>query len=189
MQLGLFEHSRHVILRNAVIDAVKRRDPDAGETAVAALAAEHGADPLLPDMEVLCRWLRANTLPDGLTLADTATIMREIEERCVPAARRVLGATADAWLAPLWRALARVAAEFPFDPQAETLHATPLSMRAGDWQAAVARIEAIPSWRRRPAPLGWMIEARFRVDGLDRKSTRLNSSHHSISYAVFCLKK
>src|SRR5574337_1418974 len=25
--------------------------------------------------------------------------------------------------------------------------------------------------------------------GSDRKSTRLNSSHHSISYAVFCLKK
>src|SRR5438067_6169180 len=28
-----------------------------------------------------------------------------------------------------------------------------------------------------------------RHDGLDRKSTRLNSSHVSISYAVFCLKK
>src|SRR5437773_9438563 len=27
------------------------------------------------------------------------------------------------------------------------------------------------------------------VDGLDRKSTRLNSSHITISYAVFCLKK
>src|SRR5574337_1421700 len=26
-------------------------------------------------------------------------------------------------------------------------------------------------------------------DSIDRKSTRLNSSHHSISYAVFCLKK
>src|SRR5689334_23942436 len=26
-------------------------------------------------------------------------------------------------------------------------------------------------------------------DGRDRKSTRLNSSHSSISYAVFCLKK
>src|SRR5699024_12639301 len=26
-------------------------------------------------------------------------------------------------------------------------------------------------------------------DGVDRKSTRLNSSHVSISYAVFCLKK
>src|SRR5699024_12566406 len=28
-----------------------------------------------------------------------------------------------------------------------------------------------------------------RVFGTDRKSTRLNSSHVSISYAVFCLKK
>src|SRR5438128_9436625 len=27
------------------------------------------------------------------------------------------------------------------------------------------------------------------ADQLDRKSTRLNSSHGSISYAVFCLKK
>src|SRR5207253_11220953 len=26
-------------------------------------------------------------------------------------------------------------------------------------------------------------------DGIDRKSTRLNSSHVAISYAVFCLKK
>src|SRR5690242_21189614 len=28
-----------------------------------------------------------------------------------------------------------------------------------------------------------------RIHDLDRKSTRLNSSHMSISYAVFCLKK
>src|SRR2546430_12253718 len=28
-----------------------------------------------------------------------------------------------------------------------------------------------------------------RLDLLDRKSTRLNSSHSQISYAVFCLKK
>src|SRR5438105_5517571 len=27
------------------------------------------------------------------------------------------------------------------------------------------------------------------ADGVDRKSTRLNSSHEWISYAVFCLKK
>src|SRR6266568_7160979 len=30
---------------------------------------------------------------------------------------------------------------------------------------------------------------RLRARGRDRKSTRLNSSHSSISYAVFCLKK
>src|SRR5262245_65066472 len=29
----------------------------------------------------------------------------------------------------------------------------------------------------------------FKTDGEDRKSTRLNSSHLGISYAVFCLKK
>src|SRR5262245_64733917 len=31
--------------------------------------------------------------------------------------------------------------------------------------------------------------AREQIDGADRKSTRLNSSHLGISYAVFCLKK
>src|SRR5438552_11877732 len=33
------------------------------------------------------------------------------------------------------------------------------------------------------------VEAVFAEGDLDRKSTRLNSSHQIISYAVFCLKK
>src|SRR5574337_10503 len=33
------------------------------------------------------------------------------------------------------------------------------------------------------------LERNTEVFRQDRKSTRLNSSHHSISYAVFCLKK
>src|SRR5699024_3647886 len=37
--------------------------------------------------------------------------------------------------------------------------------------------------------LGPVIERHFNRQGIDRKSTRLNSSHVSISYAVFCLKK
>src|SRR5207248_10034611 len=32
-------------------------------------------------------------------------------------------------------------------------------------------------------------EAPGEAGGIDRKSTRLNSSHRTISYAVFCLKK
>src|SRR5690606_41819177 len=44
-------------------------------------------------------------------------------------------------------------------------------MKLGD--SAVEEVEAIPSGSLR----------------LDRKSTRLNSSHVKISYAVFCLKK
>src|SRR6266481_7960590 len=38
------------------------------------------------------------------------------------------------------------------------------------------------------AALGCRVDA-VDVDAADRKSTRLNSSHSSISYAVFCLKK
>src|SRR5436853_2962779 len=33
------------------------------------------------------------------------------------------------------------------------------------------------------------VQKGIRVDRLDRKGTRLNSSHLGISYAVFCLKK
>src|SRR5688500_20051078 len=36
---------------------------------------------------------------------------------------------------------------------------------------------------------GQIIFAAEPADGVDRKSTRLNSSHLVISYAVFCLKK
>src|SRR5699024_11722389 len=38
------------------------------------------------------------------------------------------------------------------------------------------------------APVGVVVGLLLAVEG-DRKSTRLNSSHVSISYAVFCLKK
>src|SRR3712207_7362579 len=34
-----------------------------------------------------------------------------------------------------------------------------------------------------------LVPGRQRTPDLDRKSTRLNSSHANISYAVFCLKK
>src|SRR5207245_10182923 len=38
-------------------------------------------------------------------------------------------------------------------------------------------------------PHGQALSGHFRFTAQDRKSTRLNSSHGSISYAVFCLKK
>src|SRR5260221_12804408 len=50
-------------------------------------------------------------------------------------------------------------------------------------------------FRSAGGPLVALSQARFRrayscrVTGKDRKSTRLNSSHTVISYAVFCLKK
>src|SRR5207245_6188910 len=43
-------------------------------------------------------------------------------------------------------------------------------------------VHADDFWKRKPA-------SEWTVEEADRKSTRLNSSHGSISYAVFCLKK
>src|SRR5689334_23523252 len=49
---------------------------------------------------------------------------------------------------------------------------------------AAAAIASNQEWREsRPAQFS------CKEEELDRKSTRLNSSHSSISYAVFCLKK
>src|SRR3712207_7739061 len=43
--------------------------------------------------------------------------------------------------------------------------------------------------RHRPQSEGSIRRRPGAIAGLDRKSTRLNSSHANISYAVFCLKK
>src|SRR5258707_10929827 len=48
--------------------------------------------------------------------------------------------------------------------------------------------------KSQPGPLFVIVDVNeFNIDydekGADRKSTRLNSSHANISYAVFCLKK
>src|SRR5215510_1607067 len=71
-----------------------------------------------------------------------------------------------------------------------------LSTIATEWglsKAELARrilLEAVFAWKERglynPPP---MAELRARRKDQDRKSTRLNSSHVAISYAVFCLKK
>src|SRR2546430_9207455 len=54
------------------------------------------------------------------------------------------------------------------------------------------RLREAAGWHREP----WRFERRRKEESLiglrsgrDRKSTRLNSSHSQISYAVFCLKK
>src|SRR2546430_2245779 len=56
----------------------------------------------------------------------------------------------------------------------------------------VARLAAIQAAKRTAGliPLAHPLAlSRVAVDFSDRKSTRLNSSHSQISYAVFCLKK
>src|SRR3712207_8745475 len=57
--------------------------------------------------------------------------------------------------------------------------------RLGARQRRARRACVLPCGRASAAPRHEEDDA----DGRDRKSTRLNSSHANISYAVFCLKK
>src|SRR2546422_7879463 len=69
-----------------------------------------------------------------------------------------------------------------------SLHdALPISQRHGGREAAVA-CPLQPVTPSPPAPLPLPVAVLVSGGG-DRKSTRLNSSHGYISYAVFCLKK
>src|SRR2546430_3666002 len=57
---------------------------------------------------------------------------------------------------------------------------------------ALARIhgkEVVSPEQLGEKPLSQILGVRRIVSASDRKSTRLNSSHSQISYAVFCLKK
>src|SRR2546430_8404868 len=72
----------------------------------------------------------------------------------------------------------------------------PRRLPASPPEAAPARREAMPAPIRRPPRPGVACvtrtseyRGRANQSSLDRKSTRLNSSHSQISYAVFCLKK
>src|SRR3712207_9266969 len=55
--------------------------------------------------------------------------------------------------------------------------------------AAAARHGAVGEEVPHDPPLGGLVEVGHHRPAADRKSTRLNSSHANISYAVFCLKK
>src|SRR5688572_32318926 len=60
---------------------------------------------------------------------------------------------------------------------------------SGGSSAAPARARPERSPRAAPADIAFGRGSAWRPFRTDRKSTRLNSSHSQISYAVFCLKK
>src|SRR2546430_12004722 len=80
-------------------------------------------------------------------------------------------------------------------PPRSTLFPYTTLFRSTDW-----KVQAPAAWRERAArqsgeaklecpPLGNLEPVLRPYQKQDRKSTRLNSSHSQISYAVFCLKK
>jgi hypothetical protein len=165
MQLDIFEHSRDVTLRNAVIDALTDRDVAATMAAIDDLVSEYAEDAMLPAFNLLAERL-ALRVAGPLNRVSTGDVLRATEN-VIATAQGVFGIEADSWLSPFWAELATAAAALPFDPRDEALHAAPQLLRAGKWNDACILLESIPSWRRQPAPLAWKIEAIARIDGMD----------------------
>src|SRR2546427_7299256 len=63
------------------------------------------------------------------------------------------------------------------------LDSLPIPVVLTDCQSELRCVYGNAAWR------ALVPREKFPVEGQDRKSTRLNSSHSQISYAVFCLKK
>src|SRR5439155_19282229 len=89
--------------------------------------------------------------------------------------RPLILAPCDATLSPLFSSPSR---------HHRDLHSFP-TRRSSDLSATVASLNVVGAAN---LPCASVLE-RSEAQGRDRKSTRLNSSHVAISYAVFCLKK
>src|SRR5690348_2662595 len=111
-----------------------------------------------------------------------------------PAVRPKLSARHMAWKNPLAVRKSRAAIEFF---QRSNLRGSQASICISAFAQKLLRMEIAFSWIRDDAVLQAILRvargehriADRRNLTRDRKSTRLNSSHPSISYAVFCLKK
>lgn len=168
MQLDIFDDSRDVMLRNDVLHALEQRDAQAARAVWLKLEQEYPGDDTLPPLDLLIHTLQHADAAPFVDAAQASQALQHMQCDIEPAAQRLWGAPAAAsWLAPLWRQLAQRAAGFGFRADQAEIHAAALWLRAGDFAAAAAAAQQIESWRRIPAPLSWMSEARFRLDGLD----------------------
>jgi hypothetical protein len=168
MQLDIFNDSREVMLRNDVVGAIDQLDAGAVAATLKKLAGEFPHDQALPALGVLADAVARQTASlfvNHEALRDASRVlMGDIES----AALRMLGAQRGTeWLKGRWRNLAERSANLPFLTDESDLHAAMAWLRAGEWIVADQAATRIPSWRRIPAPLGWVAEARYRADGLD----------------------
>ena len=172
MQLDIFEDSRDVMLRNDVLAALGAHRAIATRGAWEALRQEYAQDALLPSMFTLLQALETRG-PEATArpVFENHDSLRQarlvLQDHLHPAALQLFSAkAAAAWLRPFWQDLVQGAARLPFRADCEQDHAVPLLFHLEDWQGAVDAIARIASWRRIPAPLAWMTEAKLRLLGL-----------------------
>ncbi len=166
-QLDIFEHSHEVMLRNDVLAHLLDRAAVPARKALQVLAAGYPQDRALADFERLVMALEGGgptALPDHAAVAHARA---QLLEHVAPAARRTTGDGAAAWLRESWHELAQRATHLPFQAHLAEDHAAALWLRAERWADAARAAASIESWRRIPAPLAWMVQARCQQGELD----------------------
>ncbi len=168
MQLNFFDHGRDMMLRNDVLAALTQHDAAAARALLQAYADEFPGDEAISQLAILVSALeqRSDTPFARHDVARQARLV--LVETIEPSALRMFGAQDGAvWVAARWCEAARRAAALPFRSDHSEEHPAALWLRAGDAQAASDAVARIESWRRIPAPLAWMGEARYRMAGRD----------------------
>lgn len=166
MQLDIFVHSRDVMLRNDVINALLRGEPRP-VVAWQALQAEFPRDAATADLALLVDTLERRSTDRFADVPAARAARAALEHDITPVAKRMLRGQADDWLAQRWREMAQRASHFEGDAGHGDVHPAALWLEAGDWAAAAAAAQRVASWRRIPAPLAWVAEARCRLAGMD----------------------
>jgi len=167
MQLDIFEHSRDVMLRNDVVHALEQRDAALARAACDKLAKDAPEDESLPALLALAEAIENRDRSAFRDHEALCRARRALLDQTTRVAQRIFGdAGAASWLDPLWQELAQRAAPLAFQADRSDDHAAPLWLRARNWKSAVNAVASIESWRRIPAPLAWMAEARMHLVGL-----------------------
>lgn len=170
-QLDIFADSRDCMLANALAEALAGADIAASLAAAATLRDEFPGDRHLAPAAHLIDALQAEQQAGDTPFADTgsaAAARQHLQHKLQPAALDMLGTEgAQRWLATRWQALARRARTLPFDGASTELHAAALFLQGRGWAAAAAAVQGIESWRRKPQPLAWAVQAGWHLDGPD----------------------
>ena len=172
-QLDIFADSHDRVLINRLAEALCDGALAQSEQALAELSQTFPDDRHLGSAAVLVQTL-AQEQAQGQALSHHSAAAQACEQLAggvSAAALRVLGAdAAKPWLAQRWQALARRARALPFDSETgpeHSTHAAALWLQGRAWAEAEQAASAIDSWRRKPAPLAWVAQARWHLQGLD----------------------
>ncbi|HEX9821302.1 MAG TPA: hypothetical protein VGD07_17000 [Methylomirabilota bacterium] len=129
-QLDLFLDGQDAFLVHEVARGLVGQDRSRAEIGLERLRAEHPFHPDLPALAVLVAALD-RPAPAPATHATVTASIEAVQQVLAPAAWRLLGADAAAFLQPSWQWLAATAAGLPFDEDHPYAHRSWLGLQYG----------------------------------------------------------